>query len=93
VLRLALHQNAPNPFGTGTEIRYVAPAGRKITLKVFNVGGRLVRTLVDGAVPPGPNAVRWDGRDGGGSVLSSGIYFYRLEDGHDTITRKGVLLR
>jgi uncharacterized repeat protein (TIGR01451 family) len=92
-LRLAMHQNSPNPFAAGTQIRYVVPADRRVTLKVFNVGGRLVRTLVEGAVPAGPNVVRWDGRDSGGNALSSGIYFYRLQDGHDTITRKGVLLR
>jgi hypothetical protein len=91
-LRLALFQNAPNPFTGGTTIRYVVPADRRVTLKVFNIGGRLVRTLVEGAVPAGRNAVRWDGRDSGGNTLSSGIYFYRLDDGRDTITRKGVLL-
>jgi hypothetical protein len=89
----ALRQNMPNPFASGTAIEFSVPESKRVTLAVFNISGRLVRTLVDGEVPAGPSQVRWDGRDGGGNPLASGIYFYRLEDGQRTITRKGVLLR
>jgi hypothetical protein len=88
-----LRQNMPNPFGSGTAIEFSVPETQRVTLAVFNISGRLVRTLVDGEVPAGPSQVRWDGRDGGGNPLASGIYFYRLENGERTITRKGVLLR
>jgi hypothetical protein len=92
-LELALLPNAPNPFAAATTIRYVMPAARAAKLQVFDISGRLVRTLVDGAAPAGANVVRWDGRDGGGEVLSSGVYFFRLDDGDRTVTRKAVLLR
>jgi len=92
-LALALGQNLPNPFAGPTTIAYVVPRPGRVTLKVFNVSGRLVRTLLDGVVPAGPGRVEWDGRDGRGRSLSSGIYFYRLDNGERTVTRKGVLLR
>ncbi len=89
----ALAQNAPNPFGPRTMIRFSVPREGPVSLKVFNVGGRLVRTLVDERMPAGPHAVRWDGRDEGGRALASGVYFYRLDDGDRAQTRKSVLLR
>ena len=91
--RLALSQNVPNPFLSGTAISFVVPREQDVSLKVFNVTGRLVRTLLNGPAPAGPGLVRWDGRDNQGQALSSGIYFYRLNNGEKTITRKGVLLR
>ena len=82
-----------NPFHRETTIRYVVPGARHVSLRVHNVAGRLVRTLLDGKVPAGPGLVRWDGRDARGKVVSSGIYFYRLDDGERTLTRTAVLLR
>jgi hypothetical protein len=89
---LELSQNVPNPFGARTTIRYMVPRDQRVALRVYNVSGRLVRTLVDGVAPAGPNRVDWDGCDGRGKALSSGIYFYSLDDGSRTITRKGILL-
>jgi hypothetical protein len=93
-LAFAMPQNEPNPFGTGTTIRYSLPHEGKVALKVFDVGGRQVRTLVDTQVPAGAHAVTWDGRDNRGARLSSGVYFYRLEvNGLGTLTRKALFLR
>jgi hypothetical protein len=92
-LAFALEQNAPNPFGRGTTIRWVLPSARPVTLRVFNVSGRLVRTLVDGPVSAGRGVVQWDGRDRRGRALSSGVYLFRLDDGERSLTRKAVLLR
>jgi hypothetical protein len=90
----AMPQNEPNPFGTGTTIRYSLPHEGKVQLHVYNVEGRLVRTLVDGMVPAGAHAVTWDGRDTQGARLSSGVYFYRLfADGQGSLTRKALFLR
>lgn len=90
----ALPQNQPNPFGTGTTIRYSLPHEGKVQLRVYNVEGRVVRTLVDDTVAAGLHAVTWDGRDSGGARLSSGVYFYRLiADGRGTLTRKALFLR
>jgi hypothetical protein len=92
-LEFALAQNMPNPFGKGTSIEYVVPEPALVSLQVFDVNGRLIRTLVRGAVERGSHRIQWDGRDSQGSVLSSGVYFYRLENGDKTITKKSVLLR
>jgi len=92
-LAFSLEQNVPNPFHGGTTIRFAVPRDQRVALRVFDVSGRLVRSLVDGAVPAGRAVVQWDGRDGRGRVVSSGIYFYRLDNGEQSITRKGVLLR
>lgn len=74
-----LHQNAPNPFNPETRIRYsVAQVGRA-AIHIYNVGGSLVRTLVEGHHAAGAYTVRWDGRDDHGRRLASGVYFYKLE--------------
>ncbi len=91
-----LLQNAPNPFSRSTEIRYQVPAGAKagdlvpVTIRVFDIQGRLVRTLVDGLQSPGEHVIALGGdafQDAG-----SGIYFYRLETGGQALTRRLVYL-
>ncbi len=75
----ALYQNVPNPFNPQTVIRYDVPVGGgKVTLQVFDVSGKLVRTLLDGMEPSGQRTVRWDGRNENGEFVASGIYFYRM---------------
>jgi hypothetical protein len=92
-LSFALRQNSPNPFAVGTSIGYVIPEEGQVTLRIFNVTGRLVRTLVNGPVPAGQNSVVWDGRDSRGRRLSSGVYFYRLESETKSLTKKSLILR
>jgi predicted outer membrane repeat protein len=90
----ALDQNVPNPFNPTTRIRYsLAAAGGRVTLRVFDVNGRLVRTLVDRVAAAGPSEVIWDGRDDAGSPAASGVYFYRLEAPGFAQTRKMALIR
>ncbi|MBX2992069.1 MAG: T9SS type A sorting domain-containing protein [Bacteroidetes bacterium] len=83
-----LHQNFPNPFNPGTEIRYQMPEVRHVTLKVFDVLGREVATLVNEVKPPGEYSVQFDG-----SNLSSGVYFYRLQTESFEETKKLLLAR
>ena len=78
-LRNALAQNAPNPFNPMTTIRYTIGESGPVTIRIFNAGGALVRTLVDAPHTPGHYSVRWDGTDGAGNRLGSGVYFYRIE--------------
>jgi hypothetical protein len=93
-LRPALHQNTPNPFNPITTIHYDIPAGgAHVLIQVFDVGGRLVRTLADGFLPAGNRTVSWNGRDNIGDPVSSGVYFYRLTAGSYKETRKMVLLK
>jgi len=93
--RLALHQNHPNPFNPTTTIGYEVPAGaERVTLKVYDVAGRLVRTLVDRpAHAAGPASATWDGRNQRGERAVSGVYFYELTAGTARETRRMVLLK
>jgi hypothetical protein len=93
VLPLALHQNAPNPFNPATVISFTLPSAADVTLAVFDIAGRHIRTLVDGPVQGGLTKVAWDGLDAKGNQVGSGVYFYRLSTGKRTISRKMVLLR
>jgi hypothetical protein len=93
VFAFSLAQNAPNPFASGTTIRFTLPGDERVKLRIFDVTGRLVRTLVNGPANAGVNRVVWDGRDRDGHRLSSGVYFYRLESGTEMATRKVLLLR
>jgi hypothetical protein len=89
-----LAQNFPNPFNPTTEIQYELaydinnPNGSRTILKIYNILGREVRTLVNDEQPPGFYRVPWDGTDDFGQRLTSGIYIYRLQSGSFTATRK-----
>jgi hypothetical protein len=89
----ALAQNHPNPFNPATMIRVQVPGTGSATLRVFDVSGRLVRTLVQGSLPRGAHQVTWDGRDDRGFSAPTGIYVYRLEAGGKTLSRRMVLLQ
>jgi subtilisin family serine protease len=88
-----LRQNFPNPFNPTTTIAYDLASGEVVTLAIFDVRGKRVRELVNGAQPPGRYRVDWDGRDERGQRVAGGVYFYRLEAGSYTKTRKMVLLK
>lgn len=84
---------APNPFNPMTTIRYEIAAPGHVTIAVFDVGGRLVRNLVDKHVDAGRHEVMWNGLDGAGNAAASGVYFYRLKTPGFIDTRKMVLLK
>jgi hypothetical protein len=73
-----LVQNAPNPFGSGTALRFRLPSAGQARLSIYDVNGRLVRVLVDGELPAGGHEAVWDGRDASGRGMGSGTYFARL---------------
>ncbi|MEE9269160.1 MAG: FlgD immunoglobulin-like domain containing protein [Candidatus Krumholzibacteria bacterium] len=87
-----LFQNHPNPFNPSTTISYDVPLRTRVTLRIFDVSGGLIRTLVNGAQPAGRRSVTWDGRDNSGRRVASGIYFYRLHANGFSGTRKMVLI-
>lgn len=89
----ALSQNRPNPFAGATTISYQLAGAGRVSLKLYNVAGQLVRVLEDGQRTAGRYALRWDGRDGTGRPLPNGLYFYRLEAPGLTATRKLTLVR
>ena len=90
----SLQQNYPNPFNPTTEIRYQTPEVSHVMLKVFDILGREVATLVDGIEEPGYHNVQWSTDNG---QLSSGVYFYRLtadpsiRSGHGFVDVKKLL--
>ncbi len=90
---LALGQNSPNPFNPSTRIGFSLPQAGDVTLAVYDLSGRLVRTLLDSRQTAGAHAVRWDGRDDDGSQAASGIYLYRLITDEGTLARKMILVK
>ena len=88
-----LAQNFPNPFNPTTRIAFGLAAPARVSLRIYDASGRLVRMLAEGARPAGAYAEMWDGRDSRGASVASGIYFYRLEAGAFSQTRKMALLR
>ena len=94
-VRAWVGQNRPNPFNPVTAIGYAVPGAVPVDvrIRVYAVGGRLVRTLVSRRVEPGYHEARWDGRDERGNPTASGVYVYRAEIGAVAITRKMTLLR
>jgi immune inhibitor A len=93
---IKLFQNYPNPFNPNTSIQFSVNSGQspiRTFLKIYNIRGQLVRTLVDGDKTGGDYAVLWDGRDESGKAVSSGIYFYKLTAGSSSEVKKMVLLK
>ncbi len=90
---LSLHQNYPNPFNPVTTISFTVPADGRAILRIYNVKGELVRTLVDRVLPAGPAEAVWDGTGDNGRRLASGVYFGVLNVGREQATRKMILLR
>jgi hypothetical protein len=92
--KTALFQNQPNPFNPSTTIKYDVPAGGiQVTLRIYDIRGTLIRTLVGGTPSGGRYTAQWDGRDNGGQRVSSGIYFYQLKAGGFVETRKMLLMK
>ncbi|MCI0691182.1 ASPIC/UnbV domain-containing protein [candidate division KSB1 bacterium] len=95
--KLALQQNYPNPFNPTTAIRFAIEKPGVIRLEIYDLAGRLVRTLINNENKiSGGHLVIWDGRDDHGKPVGSGVYFYRLfSNGSASFekTRKMVLLR
>ena len=92
-LAFALLQNQPNPFNPSTTIVFRLPDNQKVSLRVYDIAGRRVATLVDGILGAGEHRVQWNGRDAMGRRVSSGSYFYELRTPAHRATRTMVLLK
>jgi hypothetical protein len=86
--RVALYRSAPNPAHPSTRITFALPKAGGARLAVYDISGRQVRLLADGIHEAGFHTVPWDGRDGRGQTLASGVYFYKLDASGTTQTRK-----
>jgi hypothetical protein len=93
-IAFALRQNYPNPFNPTTKIEYDVKENSRVVLKVYNVLGQEVRTLVDRMELPGiKKSVVWDGKNNAGHAVSTGVYIYRIEMGSFVKSRKMMLMK
>jgi hypothetical protein len=87
-----LSQNYPNPFNPSTKIQFAVPETEKVKLEVYDIQGRLIRTLVDYQLyQPGSYEVTWDGLDNKGNCIASGVYFAKMQAGKFSHTKKMVM--
>jgi len=98
-LAFAVHHPMPSPFSGTTTIGFdlpSAPAGQltwKTTARIYNLAGRLVRTVLAAELPPGPHAATWDGKDDRGVAMAPGVYFVAVETTRDKGQVRAVFLR
>jgi hypothetical protein len=91
---LRLEHNHPNPFNPQTTISYELLRPETVSIRIYDIAGRLVRNLVDGdAASAGRHDVSWDGRDESGQGVASGVYYYRLEVGSLSRTARMTLVK
>ncbi len=93
ITRVALYPTFPNPAQGSAQIGFALPRAGNARLRIYDLAGRCVRTLLDGPVPSGPSLQIWDGRDQRGHLVADGVYLYRLEADRETLTRKLLLVR
>ena len=90
---LALAQNYPNPFNSGTTIRFTVEGSQHASLKIYNVLGQQVRTLLDEEIEGGVHSEIWNGRNARGEPVGTGVYFCRLSAGDMRATIRLLSLR
>jgi hypothetical protein len=88
-----LHQNYPNPFNSNTIIRFDLPKKSDVTIKVYNILGQLVNTLVDRDVNAGYQSIVWDGKNSSGKSVASGIYLYNIVADDYRSSKKMTILK
>ncbi len=89
----ALAQNYPNPFNPSTTIGFSLPTSSYVELKVYNIEGKVVKTLVDQQLAAGEHSFEWDATNSSGSKITTGIYIYRIETETFSTTKKMLLLK
>ncbi|MBN1349819.1 T9SS type A sorting domain-containing protein [candidate division KSB1 bacterium] len=91
--RFQLMQNFPNPFNSSTLIQYQLPDASRVTLRIFNMLGREIRTMVLGQNAAGTHQLAWDARSNSGEEVASGFYLYQIEAGEFKAMKKLLLVR
>ncbi|MBC8400806.1 MAG: T9SS type A sorting domain-containing protein, partial [Candidatus Marinimicrobia bacterium] len=89
----ALYKNYPNPFNPETQIQFRLGTVEKVTMVIYDIMGRQVRTLVKDNFSAGLHSVTWDGKNNKGAAVASGMYIYRIKAGSFTSSQKMLLLR
>ena len=93
MLATELQGNYPNPFNPETTIRYSVKETSPVTIEVYNLKGQLVRTLVNEVKTAGNYSVVWNGRDNNNQPVSSGVYFYKMNAGKYSSTKKMIMMK
>lgn len=88
-----LYQAYPNPFSSNTTISFNLPSEGRVSLKVYNVMGQLIKTVCEGQKPAGVHKINWNGNDESGNKVSNGIYLYRLVTNDQSQTKKVIVIR
>ena len=91
--KYSLLQNYPNPFNPSTTITYNLPEEGKVTIKIYDIIGREIKTLADEVQSGGMHSVVWEGTNISGNEVASGLYFYNIRVGGTSITKKMILLK
>jgi hypothetical protein len=89
----ALHQNYPNPFNPTTQIKYDLPEDAMVSITIFDIMGRTIRSLVNSIQTAGYRSIQWDATNNAGKPMSAGLYLYTIQAGEFTQTKKMVLLK
>ena len=88
-----LYPASPNPFNASTSIRYTLPTASNVTLRIHNILGQHVRTLVNQPMSAGEHQITWNGTDTRGNEVSSGVYLIVMQAGSERVVRKGVVVK
>ena len=91
--RFELAQNYPNPFNPDTKISYALPNDCHVKMTIYNLLGQKIKVLVDEHQTAGTKDVYWNGKDDNGKEVASGVYFYKLDAGEFTWSRRMLLIR
>jgi flagellar hook assembly protein FlgD len=88
-----MHQNYPNPFNPMTRISYDLPEDAMVSITIFDIMGRSIRSLVNSKQTAGYRSIRWDATNNIGEPVSSGMYIYSIQAGEFRQVRKMILLK
>ena len=91
--KLVVSQNYPNPFNPSTTIKYAMPLREQVSIKVYNLHGAMVTTLLDGIQDAGDHSVIWNGKDRLGSTVSTGVYLYKVRTRDSEVVKKMALIK
>lgn len=91
--KVTLYPNYPNPFNPFTIISFSIPEDTKVNLKVYNIKGQVVKTLLKEQIESGEHRITWNGKDDNKKPVASGIYFYKISAGKETKVKKMLLLK
>ena len=89
----ALLQNYPNPFNPTTTIEYQLPKNGKVAIRIFDVIGKLIRTLVDEDKNEGVHRIQWDSKNNFGQMVASGMYIYDIRFENTVLSRRMLLIK